>query len=209
MLLLLCNCHLYVCHLFGCVSWAAHPTFCVWFNNNKKSSRSRKNQIALLIQTCDDGAIFEINHTSTQRCKICKWFCFIESGYAGQEAWRCQTKSSGNYLLIQLLKRSCLKLHYNVIFSFWQINAPPKIFETLGLISSLTRQERLQSSDMYKKLLLDEKLKIDEKELLSRLARLVIIVRHLMRVILVIIVSRGGKMAKEALLSLKMSRKAR
>ena len=62
---------------------------------------------------------------------------------------------------------------------------------------------------MYKKLLLDEKLKIDEKELLSRLARLVIIVRHLMRVILVIIVSRGGKMVKEALLSLKMSRKAR
>ena len=62
---------------------------------------------------------------------------------------------------------------------------------------------------MYKKLLLDEKLKIDEKELLSRLARLVIIVRHLMRVILVIVVSRGGKMAMEALLSLKMSRKAR
>ena len=62
---------------------------------------------------------------------------------------------------------------------------------------------------MYKKLLLDEKLKIDEKELLSRLARLVIIVRHLMRVILVTVVSRGGKMAKEALLSLKMSRKAR
>ena len=62
---------------------------------------------------------------------------------------------------------------------------------------------------MYKKILLDEKLKIDEKELLSRLARLVIIVRHLMRLILVIVVSRGGKMVKEALLSLKMSRKAR
>ena len=62
---------------------------------------------------------------------------------------------------------------------------------------------------MYKKLLLDEKLKIDEKELLSRLARLVIIVRHLMRLILVIMVSRGGKMVKEALLSIEMSRKAR
>ena len=62
---------------------------------------------------------------------------------------------------------------------------------------------------MYKKILLDEKLQNDEKELLSRLARLVIIVRHLMRLILVIVVSRGGKMVKEALLSLKMSRKAR